>query len=418
MATSTGSLTDRQLLELFVRQHDEESFTQLVQRHGPMVLGVCRQILRREQDAEDAFQATFLVLSSKAGSIRSREALPNWLFNVANRLSKRMRAAAARRQSHEVELVEPPLSEPEPEEGTCSLGPILNEEIGRLPDKYRIPFVLCYVEGKTNEEAARQLGCPTGTVFSRLARARDGLRARLKYRGVVISSGALAAALTSLTEQASAAVPPPLVNTTVRAAMRFRTDTTGGTSRVSARVVEMVQWAVKVHGRRLRAGPAATTLRGSRTLQLGVALLVTVGLLGAVGWLLLRHRPAKELILPPGLAERPIAERLQGSWTATSLNMGGNQIPGPQAELIFKDNQMTLSDTSGTFRIDAAKDPMQLDWTVQGVAIPYIFKLRGDEFTLCVMQGPDRPANDALPRPSDFSPQPGKIIMTFKRQQH
>jgi RNA polymerase sigma factor (sigma-70 family) len=141
-----------------------------------MVLGVCRQILRQEQDAEDAFQATFLVLSCKAGSIRSGEALPNWLFNVANRLAKRIRTAALRRQAHEVALVEPPLSDPEPWGEIGDLGPILYEEIGRLPDKYRIPFVLCYLEGKTNEQAAQQLGCPPGTVFSRLARARERLR--------------------------------------------------------------------------------------------------------------------------------------------------------------------------------------------------------------------------------------------------
>ena len=99
MTTCAASLTDRQLLERFARQHDEEGFRQLVQRHGPMVLGVCRQVLRQEQDAEDAFQTTFLVLSRKAGAIRSGEALPNWLFNVANRLARRIRTAALRRQA-------------------------------------------------------------------------------------------------------------------------------------------------------------------------------------------------------------------------------------------------------------------------------------------------------------------------------
>jgi RNA polymerase sigma factor (sigma-70 family) len=401
MRTSTGAATDSQLLERFVAQRDEEAFARLVHRHGPMVLGVCRHILRREQDAEDAFQATFLVLARRAGAIRSAEALPNWLYGIATRLATRMKTAVRRRQTREVALVDPPPAEPEPDAELDDLGVVLHEEIGRLPDKYRIPFVLCYLDGKTNEEAAHQLGCPTGTVFSRLARAREWLRARLKRRGVVVSSGALAAALLSLSQKTSAAVPPPLVNTTVRAAMRFRAGKTRGASHLSAQVLRLAQWDVK--------SPSG------RGLQIAVAILVMVGLPSVVGWLLLRHRPAKEPILQSGLVERPIEERLQGSWAATALNMGGNQIPGPQAQVTFKDNQMTLSDTSGTFRIDAAKDPMQLDWTVQRVAIPYIFKLRGDEFTLCVLQGPGGPGNDPLPRPTDFSPQPGKVIMTFKR---
>src|SRR6516164_5743210 len=128
MTTSTDNLTDRQLLERFALRRDEESFAHLVQRHGPMVLGVCRQILRQEQDAEDAFQATFLVLSRKAGSIRSAEALPNWLYGVANRLATRMKAAAQRRQTREVALVEPPPSKPGPGGEVGDLGPILFEE--------------------------------------------------------------------------------------------------------------------------------------------------------------------------------------------------------------------------------------------------------------------------------------------------
>ena len=216
MTTCTSTPTDRQLLERFATRRDEEAFAELVHRHGPMVLGVCRQILRREQDAEDAFQATFLVLSRKAGSIRSAEALPNWLYGVANRLATRMKAAAQRRQTREVALVEPPLSAPGPGGEVGNLGPILFEEIGRLPDKYRIPLVLCYLEGKTNEQAAQHLGCPPGTVFSRLARARERLRLRLTRRGLTLSTAALAASLVGLSEQASAAVPQLLEATTVQ----------------------------------------------------------------------------------------------------------------------------------------------------------------------------------------------------------
>src|SRR5437588_5248986 len=280
MTTCTGNLTDKQLLERFASQHDEEGFTQLVQRHGTMVLGVCRQILRQKQDAEDAFQATFLVLSRKAGSIRSGEALPNWLFNVANRLAKRIRAAALRRQSHEVALVEPPLSEPEPEEDIGDLGPILYEEIGRLPDKYRMPFVLCYLEGKTNEQAAHQLGCPPGTVFSRLARARERLRNRLTRRGLAVSSAVLAATLGSLSEQASAAVPQLLEATTVQGALGFGAGKLGSASNISARVVSLATWGVR-----------SLSWRG---LRMAGSLLLLLALGGALSVLFLRTRPVEQ----------------------------------------------------------------------------------------------------------------------------
>src|SRR5262249_17684685 len=153
MAMSAANMTDRQLLERFASRRDEDAFAHLVHRHGPMVLGVCRQILRQEQDAEDAFQATFLVLSRKAGAIHSPEALPNWLYGVANRLATRMKAAASQRQAREVALVDIATSERGPAGELDDLGPVLHEEIGRLPDKYRIPFVLCYLDGMTNEEA-------------------------------------------------------------------------------------------------------------------------------------------------------------------------------------------------------------------------------------------------------------------------
>jgi len=390
MRTSTGPATDSQLLERFVSRRDEEAFAQLVHRHGPMVLGVCRHILRQEQDAEDAFQATFLVLARKAGAIRSAEALPNWLYGIANRLARRMKAAAGRRRTREVALVDSPTSEPEHDTELDDLGMVLHEEIGRLPDKYRIPFVLCYLDGKTNEEAAHQLGCPTGTVFSRLARARRGLRARLRRRGVAVSSGALAAALTSLSEQTSASVPPPLVKTTIRAALRFGAGKTGGASRVSARVVELAQWAVK-----------SPTGRG---LQMAVALLVIVGLLSAVGWLILRHRSAKEPTHQAGSAGRTIHDRLQGAWSVKSVFQGGVPVPQAEGKLTFVGDQMTLLGTPGTYRIDTEKNPMQIDWTVQGAVIHGIFKLDNDELTLCVMQA------------ADFNPEPGKTVMVFKRE--
>jgi RNA polymerase sigma factor (sigma-70 family) len=391
MTTCTASLTDRQLLERFAIQHDEEGFRQLVQRHGPMVLCACRQILRQEQDAEDAFQATFLVLARKAGSIRSGEALPNWLFTVANRLAKRLRAAALRRQAHEVALVEPPQSEPEPANELGNLGPILYEEIGRLPEKYRLPFVLCYLEGKTNEQAAQQLGCPPGTVFSRLARARERLRIRLTRRGVAVSSGVLTAMLLSLSEQASAAVPQLLETTTVQGALGLCSGKLGSASLIPARVLDLANWGIQ-----------SLSWRG---LRIAGSLLLLVALGGVL--------PVLYLWLRPG--EQSVQDRLQGTWTIASMNMGGIAIAGSRAELIFENKQMTFSGTSGTFRIDDAKSPMQIDWIVWDVATHGIFELRGDELTLCFMQAADGALAQPPPLPTDFSPQPGKMVMVFKR---
>ncbi len=221
MTTATADRTDRQLLTDFAAGNDEEAFAELVRRHGPMVLGVCRQMLRHEQDAEDTFQATFLVLARKAGAVRTPEALSGWLYSVATRLAARNRAQAGRRRAREAPLVDTPADQTEGRPLGDELWPLLCEEIGQLPDRYRIPFVLCCLEGRTTEETARQLNCPPWTVSSRLARARERLRKRLGGRGLVVSSGLLAATLSALPRDAYAAVPAQLFRQTVRGAVSF-----------------------------------------------------------------------------------------------------------------------------------------------------------------------------------------------------
>jgi RNA polymerase sigma factor (sigma-70 family) len=187
-----AGLTDAQLLERFLNDRDEAAFEVLVWRHGPMVLGVCRRVLRGEQDTEDAFQATFLALLRKAGSISKRQSVGSWLHQVAYRVALAARAGMARRAARETAGVEnlAACSAPEPPGG--DLRRVLDEEVGRLPEKYRTPFVLCHLEGRTNREAAEQLGCPVGTLAARLSRARHRLRVRLARRGVTLSAGALA----------------------------------------------------------------------------------------------------------------------------------------------------------------------------------------------------------------------------------
>jgi RNA polymerase sigma factor (sigma-70 family) len=211
-------LSDGQLLDRFVAARDEAAFLALLQRHGPMVLGVCRRILGDAHDADDAFQAAFLVLVRKAGSIGKRESVGAWLYGVACRTASRARVVRARRHRRESPGVnDVAANDPPPDLLWRDLRPVLDEEIGRLPEKFRAPFVLCYLEGKTNEEAARELGCPRGTLLSRLARARERLRARLLGRGIGLAAVALALGLSR--EAASAAVPPSLVTATAHAAL-------------------------------------------------------------------------------------------------------------------------------------------------------------------------------------------------------
>jgi RNA polymerase sigma factor (sigma-70 family) len=207
--------TDTELLQRYLADREEAAFEALVQRHGPMVLSVCRYVVQNSDDAEDAFQATFLVLVRRAASIRKPELLGNWLYGVAHRVATRARVQAARRRAQEKRGVEMIAVELPAE--VNELRPVLHEELNRLPEKYRAPIVLCYLQGQTNEQAARLLAWPIGTVKGRLTRARELLRKRLTRRGVTLTAGVLAGALAPCAT--STAVPVALVNSTVRSAM-------------------------------------------------------------------------------------------------------------------------------------------------------------------------------------------------------
>lgn len=204
---------DGQLLERFIRERDESAFAELVRRHGPMVLGVCRRVLDNPHDAEDCFQAAFMVLVRKAESVRPSSMVGNWLYGVAYRTALEARKLAARRRIIEKKKVaeSPGTAVPGP---WASLRPELDRELSRLPDKYRAILVACDLEGKTRREVAAALDLPDGTVASRLARARRMLAKRMS-RYQAISAGALACLLT---EKAAEPVPPRLLEATVKAA--------------------------------------------------------------------------------------------------------------------------------------------------------------------------------------------------------
>jgi RNA polymerase sigma-70 factor (ECF subfamily) len=213
-----SELADAELIDRFLYRADQPAFATLVERYGSMVLGVCRRVLRHTQDAEDAFQATFLVLVRKAATLSDTRLLANWLYGVAYRTAQHARTRAARRRQHEREAASmtAATSDPTPHD---ELPELLDTELNQLPDRYRVPLVLCYLQGMTHEEASRVLGWPVGSMSFRLARAREMLRERLEGRMQMMPDAPPGGAATVLAAQLPQLhVPPTLAGATVEAA--------------------------------------------------------------------------------------------------------------------------------------------------------------------------------------------------------
>jgi RNA polymerase sigma factor (sigma-70 family) len=299
-----GGMTDGELLARFLRSRDEDALAALVRRHAPMVWGVCRRLLNHHA-AEGAFQATFLVLVRKAADV-PRQAVANWLYGVARQTAVRLRATAAKRGRRERQAMNMP--EPTVPEGRdADLQSRVDEEVSRLPDHYRGVVVLCDLEGRTREEAARQLGVPQGTVASRLARARALLARRLTQRGVVLSGGSVAVVLSA--GSASASAPPALVTSTIKA-VTLVTAGQAGAGVISAQVAALAEGVVK--------GMSLMKLKAA-----GAVLFVILGLVALGGGLLPSQAeaaqkdkkaakvasPAKEA-KPDDLTARQIVDRM------------------------------------------------------------------------------------------------------------
>ncbi|MCA9116098.1 MAG: sigma-70 family RNA polymerase sigma factor, partial [Planctomycetaceae bacterium] len=212
---------DEQLLNQFLQDQSEQAFTRLVNRHAGLVMGVCRRALGNREDAEDAFQATFLVLARKAATVRRGSSLSGWLYQTAYRLSLRARAGRARRreQSLEIEVMATPetFSDIASEHSQA----VLDEELNRLPAKYRLPLFLCCVEGRSREEAARQLDLSAGAVKGRVERGRNLLRRRLMLRGVSFSVATWVLAGLQQSAEAAQIVSPSLIASTVQAGVQY-----------------------------------------------------------------------------------------------------------------------------------------------------------------------------------------------------
>lgn len=241
---SDGGSSDGQLLDRFIHQRDETAFEVLVWRYGPMVLGVARRVLHNLDDAEDILQATFLALVRQARAIRRREAISGWLYQVAYRLALRARQQKKKRSLGQVAIED--VAAPASSSGDQGQEEIrlLDEELQRLPEKYRIPLVLSYLQGMTNQEIAVRMTCPIGTVFTRLARGREMLRKRLIRRGVTLSAGFMGAALTP--DRTIAALRAELVRGTIRAGRVFAEYPGSAASVLSPNVITLAEGVEKM----------------------------------------------------------------------------------------------------------------------------------------------------------------------------
>jgi RNA polymerase sigma factor (sigma-70 family) len=271
-----AGLSDAQLLTCFIEQRDEAAFEALLRRHGPMVLGVCRRILRRVADVEDAFQATFLVFVRKAAAIRSRETVGNWLYGVAYNTALKARALNARRDMRERNTVDSLETVAVQEDSRWhELQPLLDRELSRLPDKHRLPIVLCDLEGKPRKDAAQQLGLAEGTLSSRLTRGRALLAGRLAHHGVVLSGSVLGALL--LQSAASASLPAPLVSATLASAIGCASGQIAAGTAISERVAALTKgvltmmWISKFKTPAVMVVALAFVLAGAAVTQVLVA---------------------------------------------------------------------------------------------------------------------------------------------------
>jgi RNA polymerase sigma factor (sigma-70 family) len=326
--------TDGQLLVDYIRHRDGPALAALVRRHGPMVWGVCRRVLGNWHDAEDAFQATFLVLVRKAASLASPELVANWLYGVAHQTALKARATAAKRKTRESQVT--PMPEPAVTEQDLwdDLLPLLDQELSGLPSKYRSVIVLCDLEGQTRKDAARQLGCPEGTVAGRLARARAMLAKQLTKRGVALSGGAVAAVLAQ--QAVSAGVPNSVVDATIKAARLLAAGKAAATGAISAGAAALTEGVMKAM--------LFTKLRAA------IAVVLIISFVAAVATILTCPTAAGQDDKKPA-AENAVEPAAKQEKEKESFTAWGKEIGGLQAGLGYPHGQRRTYYTGETVKL-------------------------------------------------------------------
>jgi RNA polymerase sigma factor (sigma-70 family) len=405
-ADPAAAESDGRLLERFTQGRDESAFESLMRRHGPMVLGVCRRVLDDADAADDAFQATFLVLARKSGTIRKRPSVGSWLFGVAFRIALKARANAVRRRIHERASMHPATTNPHDELVWRELRPVLDAEIDRLPEKYRSPLVLCYLEGKTNEEAARQLGWTKGTVSGRLSRARDLLRKRLVRRGLDLSAGALVTLLAR--DIASASVPAPLFETTLLSA--------AGHTAAAATVASLTEGVIHM-----------TLWSKWQLFALVLVIASGFGLAGASWSYRAGAQGAGQAGAGPSRQAATQPDRgaeLIGTWQVVGVQLKGENVPDKnelkESRWVFAKDKVTMTmageSRDASYKLDPAKKIATMDLTIlngqeneRDKTYHAIYRLQGDELKICI-------GDPEAERPKDFSAEGKNIVFTLKRQ--
>jgi RNA polymerase sigma factor (sigma-70 family) len=312
--------TDGELLTRFLSYRDNDALAALVHRHAPMVWGVCHRLLRSPHDAEDAFQATFLVLVRKAATVLPREMVGNWLYGVAHQTAVRLRATAAKRGVREMQMMEMPESVVAEARGDDLLL-LLDQELSCLPEKYRVLIVLCDLESKTRIEVARQLAIPEGTVASRLARARGMLAKRLARHGLAVSGGSLAAALSQTV--ASASVPTSVVSSTIKVATLLAAGKAVGV--ISAKVAALTEGVVKA--------------MLCSYLKAMVAVVLVIGFL-ASGATLLTYRAAAGQDEKKPTVEKPVEPAANQRNKKEKVTSWGKEVNGVQIGIQLGENRV------------------------------------------------------------------------------
>jgi RNA polymerase sigma factor (sigma-70 family) len=326
---ATKERTDQHLLQEFVCHRNQAAFAALLQRHGAMVLAVCRQVLGHAQDAEDAFQGTFLVLARNAASVRKAEALASWLHGVAYRISMKAKRDAARRLAKESRLRSLSPKNPNPDVAWREMQALLHQEIERLPEIYRAPFVLCFLEDKSRAEVASLLLLNQGTVSSRLAKARRRLRQRLQARGVALSALLASAALSA--ETARGIVPGALVDATVRAALGYLDAGSLGKAIASSKAVALAD--------------AITRTIALTKIKLASVLVLAAGLVaGGAGLFTQRavavpKQPLEATLVPQSM----IAEKMDPALDRLGRKSSDGAAKPPAPGLVVRGDALTIS---------------------------------------------------------------------------